>query len=284
MTELEKSNTTISITQVRETGRQETRDIVAMEEPLEIRLGYTDPLKGRVHRSISITMRTPGDDINLACGFLYSESIISSIDEEAILGMPFLIANQCTMNFGQPTLQLANREIICTNQEGRCVERQATPAAESWPPSLARGAIPGARCRRQVDRDMKPAATDRPPPPPLPDPRTLTASSIQDGQKLIHEIAGQRRINYNAAATYAMAYPTIAEGKSRKCHSNRQLEQPAALYTTVRPPEALERILCNRDRTVYRCKQQFVNKIVNNRFVHNYYLRQWAAKQITGIS
>ena len=81
MTELEKSNTTISITQVRETGRQGTRDIVAMEEPLEIRLGYTDPLKGRVHKSISITMRTPGDDINLACGFLYSESIISSIEE-----------------------------------------------------------------------------------------------------------------------------------------------------------------------------------------------------------
>lgn len=53
-----------------------------------------------------------------------------------------------------------------------------------------------------------------------------------------------------------MAYPTIAEGKSRKCHSNRQLEQPAALYTTVRPPEALERILCNRDRKVYRCKQR----------------------------
>ncbi|MDC1529393.1 formate dehydrogenase accessory sulfurtransferase FdhD [Gammaproteobacteria bacterium] len=81
MTELEKSNTTISITKVRESERGETQDIVAMEEPLEIRLGYTDPLKGRVHRSISITMRTPGDDINLACGFLYSESIISSIDE-----------------------------------------------------------------------------------------------------------------------------------------------------------------------------------------------------------
>jgi len=81
MTELEKPDATTLITKVRENDRQETNDIVAVEEPLEIRLGYTDSLKGRVHRSISITMRTPGDDINLACGFLYSESIISDIEE-----------------------------------------------------------------------------------------------------------------------------------------------------------------------------------------------------------
>lgn len=52
-----------------------------MEEPLEIRLGYTDARKGRLHKSLSITMRTPGDDINLACGFLYSESIITTFEQ-----------------------------------------------------------------------------------------------------------------------------------------------------------------------------------------------------------
>ena len=58
-------------------GRQEAiQDQIVIEEPLEIRLGYTDPRKGRVHRSISITMRTPGDDTALALGFLYAESII----------------------------------------------------------------------------------------------------------------------------------------------------------------------------------------------------------------
>ena len=51
-------------------------DILAVEEPLEIRLGYTDPRKGRTHRSVSITMRTPGDDVALALGFLFSESIV----------------------------------------------------------------------------------------------------------------------------------------------------------------------------------------------------------------
>jgi len=52
-------------------------DSVAVEEPLEIRLGYSTP-DGRATRSISITMRTPGNDNELAAGFLFSESIIHS--------------------------------------------------------------------------------------------------------------------------------------------------------------------------------------------------------------
>jgi FdhD protein len=57
-------------------GRQTARpDRVAVEEPLEIRIAYTTP-DGRAMRSISITMRTPGNDRELAAGFLYGESII----------------------------------------------------------------------------------------------------------------------------------------------------------------------------------------------------------------
>jgi FdhD protein len=55
---------------------ENVQDVLAVEEPLEIRLGYNDPRKGRVHRSVSITMRTPGDDTALALGFLFSESIV----------------------------------------------------------------------------------------------------------------------------------------------------------------------------------------------------------------
>ncbi|OLD56760.1 MAG: hypothetical protein AUI54_05130 [Acidobacteria bacterium 13_1_40CM_2_56_5] len=44
-------------------------DILAVEEPLEIRVGS---------KSLSVTMRTPGDDIELAAGFLFAEGIISS--------------------------------------------------------------------------------------------------------------------------------------------------------------------------------------------------------------
>jgi FdhD protein len=51
------------------------RDLVAIEEPLEIQIGsWTN---GRfAHRTISITMRTPGDDFELAAGFLFTEGIL----------------------------------------------------------------------------------------------------------------------------------------------------------------------------------------------------------------
>jgi FdhD protein len=53
-------------------------DVVATEEPLEIRLGFSRPGEAaRAEKSISITMRTPGNDEELAVGFLYSEGIVS---------------------------------------------------------------------------------------------------------------------------------------------------------------------------------------------------------------
>ena len=51
-------------------------DVVATEEPLEIRLEFDGADGERVERSISITMRTPGNDEELAIGFLYSEGIV----------------------------------------------------------------------------------------------------------------------------------------------------------------------------------------------------------------
>ena len=47
-------------------------DLLAVEEPLEIRVD-DEPL--------TVTMRTPGDDIDLAAGFLFTEGLLSSLDE-----------------------------------------------------------------------------------------------------------------------------------------------------------------------------------------------------------
>lgn len=59
-------------------------DNVAVEEPLEIRLGYSTP-DGRAVRSLSITMRTPGNDPELAAGFLLTESLISKREDIAAI-------------------------------------------------------------------------------------------------------------------------------------------------------------------------------------------------------
>lgn len=76
------SSIAIDISKVNGESHVSVADRVAVEEPLEIRLGYSTP-DGRAVRSISITMRTPGFDAELAVGFLYSESIISSANDIA---------------------------------------------------------------------------------------------------------------------------------------------------------------------------------------------------------
>jgi FdhD protein len=53
-------------------------DDVSTEEPLEIRVGGT---------SLSVTMRTPGDDFDLVAGFLITEGIISGANEIDVMRM-----------------------------------------------------------------------------------------------------------------------------------------------------------------------------------------------------
>src|SRR5215217_7343795 len=53
----------------------DAEDELAVEEPLEIELVYGNE-KTRIHKVLSVTMRTPGNDEELALGFLFTEGII----------------------------------------------------------------------------------------------------------------------------------------------------------------------------------------------------------------
>lgn len=65
----------IDISKVSGDRRVSRADSVAVEEPLEIQIG-SPSRDGAAAKSVSITMRTPGDDAELAVGFLYTEGII----------------------------------------------------------------------------------------------------------------------------------------------------------------------------------------------------------------
>lgn len=58
------------------TARVSKTDDVVTEEPLELRLS-----DGAASSTLAITMRTPGNDFELAAGFLYDEAIVRGRDE-----------------------------------------------------------------------------------------------------------------------------------------------------------------------------------------------------------
>ena len=62
----------VSILKIEEQRAQQLTDEVVIEEPLEIRVNG---------ESLTVTMRTPGDDFDLAIGLLWTEGVIRSRDE-----------------------------------------------------------------------------------------------------------------------------------------------------------------------------------------------------------
>jgi FdhD protein len=68
-----------------EVGR--LQDAVAVEEPLEIQLVY-GAADDRRTKSISITMRTPGNDEELAAGFLMTEGVLRDVTHIMEIGAP----------------------------------------------------------------------------------------------------------------------------------------------------------------------------------------------------
>jgi FdhD protein len=65
----------VTIEKVSGLNSSHTQDTLAVEEPLEIQLAHGTP-DARSIKSISVTMRTPGHDFDLAAGFLMTEGVV----------------------------------------------------------------------------------------------------------------------------------------------------------------------------------------------------------------
>jgi FdhD protein len=121
---------------VRHVLRDGTRDVVAVEEPLEIRV-EGEP--------VAVTMRTPGHDEELALGFLYGEALIAGPVEAT--PSDDLAANTIEVR-GPLARELPSRRFYTTSSCGVCgkgaIEEIAVHSAPPAPgPRVARELLAG---------------------------------------------------------------------------------------------------------------------------------------------
>jgi FdhD protein len=70
----------VTIEKVTGHSSRRVQDTLAVEEPLEIQLAH-GAIGARSVKSISVTMRTPGDDFDLAAGFLMTEGVVRDAND-----------------------------------------------------------------------------------------------------------------------------------------------------------------------------------------------------------
>ncbi len=123
----EASTKQVNVVKVRDTEGIATSDALAIEEPLEIRLEYGLKNNRKV-QNISVTMRTPGHDAELAAGFLFTEGIVKNIED--IIGVEhlFIACEENKENIIQvklaegfvPHLRNTERNFYATSSCGVC--------------------------------------------------------------------------------------------------------------------------------------------------------------------
>ncbi|MGZ3814386.1 MAG: formate dehydrogenase accessory sulfurtransferase FdhD [Mucilaginibacter sp.] len=104
-----------------------TTDALAIEEPLEIRLEYGSTAERKV-QNISVTMRTPGQDKELAMGFLFTEGIVKHCSDIRSIEHCFIACAenkenviQVSLNEGStPNLNNTERNFYTTSSCGVC--------------------------------------------------------------------------------------------------------------------------------------------------------------------
>ncbi len=112
----------ISIVKYSEISFQEKPDHVAVEEPLETKIAYfVNDLM--IEKTIAVTMRTPGNDAELATGFLFTEGIIQNNRDIEYIEKNFWSPNEIKLKLAQgfiPFLDQIERNFYTTSSCGVC--------------------------------------------------------------------------------------------------------------------------------------------------------------------
>ena len=91
---LRRNMTSVTVTALRGGAAFERPDRLVAEEPLEIRAGGPD----QEPAAVAVTMRTPGNDFELAAGFMFTEGLISSREDVASVAYCELPAGEQEFN------------------------------------------------------------------------------------------------------------------------------------------------------------------------------------------
>ena len=121
------SSTRLPVIKIADNEEFAINDALAIEEPLEIRLEYGKTDERRV-QNISVTMRTPGNDAELALGFLFTEGIIRKQEDIESAEHCFIVCAENKENVIQvslkegvePVLNNTERNFYTTSSCGVC--------------------------------------------------------------------------------------------------------------------------------------------------------------------
>jgi FdhD protein len=104
-------------------GTSQEPDDIAVEEPLQIGLSWEDEQEFHT-KTVAITMRTPGNDENLAVGFLFTEGIIASAEDVASVQIEARNAVTVILNKGVNfDLSSLDRHSFVSSSCGACGKR-----------------------------------------------------------------------------------------------------------------------------------------------------------------
>ena len=112
----------IMIRKITSNGTADVEDHVAVEEPLEIQLVWSTST-GSLQKNIAVTMRTPGDEGELALGFLFTEGIIRDFDSVSEVKQVTADDNKVRVILKEnilPVLHNAERNFYTTSSCGIC--------------------------------------------------------------------------------------------------------------------------------------------------------------------
>jgi FdhD protein len=118
---------TLPVVKIIAHDRADTYDLLAAEEPLEIRVEFGKQGQREV-RNIAVTMRTPGNDAELARGFLFTEGVVKNTSDIASIQHCFIACAENKENVVQvifkegitPELKNTERNFYTTSSCGVC--------------------------------------------------------------------------------------------------------------------------------------------------------------------